>query len=455
MKDVIFRLESLSPFDLRGTAEHLSAMAEKGWRLERAGRCFWRYRRADPARVHYAVTCPPAAGEDGDLGDRLFFEELCAAAGWEAVTDWAELQIYASEQESPTPLETDEALLLERVHRSMRSTYLRDRKNQLLCYAFFLVLMLSQAVQYPRTFFFNALSLILPVVSLLSLLGEAYAIAGYFFWLRRSRRSVEEGGGLAPVSQQYRFLSRLSAMLAAGLCLALLYMLVSSSHPSDRTAAAALLGTLAVAGLALGLHRHLKGRTMSHNAQAVLALVCVFVLALPFIEWDSYPGPPPQTPEPKAGEYLWQGRLWDREPREIPLTAEDLTGRTWPHVRREAVLREWSPFGSRTVCSEEARQETGEESSLYYTLYDVSNGWVYGLLRDDILDGEEWAPYWTEDPAPWGAEAAYYRPWNGEWLLCWPGRIVILSTENLPLGDGQKALIAARLAPEDWKEKTI
>ena len=212
MKNVTYRWESLSPFDLRGTAERLSAMAEKGWRLERIGRCFWRYRRADPARVHYAVTCPPAAGEDGDLEDRLFFQELCAAAGWEVVTDWAELQIYASEQACPTPLETDEALLLERVHRSMRFTCLRDRRNQLLCYAFFLVLMLSQAFRYPCSYFFNTLSLSLPVVSLLSLLGEAYAIAGYFFWLRRSRRSVEEGGNLAPVSRQYRFLSRLSAM---------------------------------------------------------------------------------------------------------------------------------------------------------------------------------------------------------------------------------------------------
>lgn len=455
MKNVTYRWESLSPFDLRGTAERLSAMAEKGWRLERIGRCFWRYRRADPARVHYAVTCPPAAGENGNLEDRLFFQELCAAAGWEVVTDWAELQIYASEQACPTPLETDEALLLERVHRSMRFTCLRDRRNQLLCYAFFLVLMLSQAFRYPCSYFFNTLSLSLPVVSLLSLLGEAYAIAGYFFWLRRSRRSVEEGGNLAPVSRQYRFLSRLSAMLAAGLCLALLHMLVSSSHPSDRTAAGALLGTLAVAGLALGLHRYLKGRTMSRNAQAVLALVCVFILALPFIEWDSYPGPPPQTPEPEADEYLWQGQLWDREPREIPLTAEDLTGRTWPHVRREAVLRERSPFGSRTVCSEEARQETGEAFSLYYALYDVSNGWVYGLLRDDLLDGEEWAPYRTEDPAPWGADAAYQRYSNGrptgDWLICWPGRLAELQGSGLEAG---QIAAAARLAPEDRKEET-
>lgn len=456
MKNVIFRLESLSPFDLRGTAEHLSAMAEKGWRLECVGKCFWRYRRADPARVHYAVTCPPAAGEDGDLGDRLFFQELCAAAGWEAVTDWAELQIYASEQERPTPLETDGPLLLERVHQSMRSTYLRDRRNQLLCYAFLLVLMLFQIFRYPSSYLLNAFSLSLPAVCLLCLLGEAYAIAGYFLWLRRSRRLVEEGEAPSPVPRQYRFLSRLSAILAAALSLAFLCTLPPVSRQSGRTAAAALLRTLTVLGLGLGLNRYLKGRTMSRNAQAVLALVCVFVLALPFIEWDSYSGPSPEPPEPKADEYLWQGQLWDREPREIPLTAEDLTGRTWPHVRREAVLRERSFFGSRTVYTETARQENGELSSLRYELYDIPSAWVYGLLRDDLLDLEGWFPHKPEDPAPWGADAAYQRYDNGRptgiWLICWPGRLAELQRNGLEAG--QIAAISVRLAPENGKEET-
>ena len=452
MKNVTYRTEALSPFDLRGTEEHLSAMAAKGWRLESIGRFLWRYRRAEPARMRYAVTAPPAAGEDGDLSDRLFFQELCAAAGWEKVTDWAALQIYASEREEPTPLETDGPLLLERVHRSMRSTYLRDRRNQLLCYAFLLVLMLFQMSRYPSSYLLNAFSLSLPAVCLLCLLGEAYAIAGYFLWLRRSRRRVEEGEAPSPVSRRYRFLSRLSAILIAALSLAFLCTLPPVSRQSGRTAAAALLRTLTVVGLGLGLNRYLKGRTLSRNAQAVLALVCVFVLALPFIEWDSYPGPPP---EPKAGEYLWEGQLWDREPRDIPLTAEDLTGRTWPHVRREAVLRERSFFGSRTVYSEEARQENGESFSLYYELYEVPNAWAYGLLRDDLLDAGEWFPYQSEDPVPWGADAAYQRYHDGEpagdWLICWPGRMAELRRDGLDAG--QIAAVSARLAPETWKEE--
>ena len=89
MKNTVCRAETLSPFDLQGTEEHLSAMASRGWRLEQTGRFFWKYRRAEPASVHYAVTCPPAAGENGDISDRLYFEDLCASAGSAAArTSW-------------------------------------------------------------------------------------------------------------------------------------------------------------------------------------------------------------------------------------------------------------------------------------------------------------------------------------------------------------------------------
>ena len=122
MKETRYCWNTYCPFDLRGTAEHLSSQAARGWRLEKIGKVFWKYRRGEPAKLHYAITCPPAAGEDGELGDRLFFQELCESAGWEKAADWEELQIYASEQERPTPLETDGALLLERIHGSMRWT---------------------------------------------------------------------------------------------------------------------------------------------------------------------------------------------------------------------------------------------------------------------------------------------------------------------------------------------
>ena len=55
MKNVKYCYETLCLYDYRGIEERLSAMAAKGWRLEHIGR-LWKYRRAEPAKVRYAVT---------------------------------------------------------------------------------------------------------------------------------------------------------------------------------------------------------------------------------------------------------------------------------------------------------------------------------------------------------------------------------------------------------------
>lgn len=445
MRDVKYRWNPYSPFDFQGVEAHLSAMAARGWRLEKTGSTLWKYRRRAPAQVRCAVTCPP----EGETSDRLFFQDLCASAGWEKAADWAQMQIYTSERERPTPLETDPGLFLERVHRSMKAGYLRDHLGQMAFAAFWV---LRAGWGRPRSFFLSQLSIGMFLTALLLLLLHGSCAAGYWLWHRRSLRSVEEGGDLVSVPGWFRALSRVYNVWIFLLLPPVLLELACGTPRGMRTGAQALLGTLAAVGLVLGANWYLKGRTMSREGQTVLALVCVFVLALPFIEWDSCSGPAPQTPGPD--EYLWEGRIWDREPREIPLTVEDLTGRAWPHVRRDAVLQERSFFGSRTVYSEVAGQENGETASLYYGCCDVSNTWVYGLLLEDLLDVGEGFSCQPEDPAPWNANAAYQRYWDGEptgdWLICWPGRMVELRWE----GAGQITAAAARLAPEGRKEET-
>ena len=50
------RLWFFDPMDADGIEACLSKMARKGWQLERAGRYFWRFHRAEPAPLAYAVT---------------------------------------------------------------------------------------------------------------------------------------------------------------------------------------------------------------------------------------------------------------------------------------------------------------------------------------------------------------------------------------------------------------
>ena len=88
MKNVTYRWNTFQLYDYRGVEEHLSVMAAQGWRLEKAGVTFWKYRRAEPASLRYAVTYNAGASrfEPGPTEGEQSLKELCAAAGWEKST---------------------------------------------------------------------------------------------------------------------------------------------------------------------------------------------------------------------------------------------------------------------------------------------------------------------------------------------------------------------------------
>ena len=83
MKHTSYRWNTYCLYDYRGVEEHLSAMTAKGWRLERAGNNLWKYRRAQPAEVLYAVTYSAGASQfnPGPTQGQQSLEELCACAG--------------------------------------------------------------------------------------------------------------------------------------------------------------------------------------------------------------------------------------------------------------------------------------------------------------------------------------------------------------------------------------
>ena len=60
---VTYRWNTFQLYDYRGVEEHLSAMAAQGWRLEKASGSLWKYRRAEPASLRYAVTYNAGASQ--------------------------------------------------------------------------------------------------------------------------------------------------------------------------------------------------------------------------------------------------------------------------------------------------------------------------------------------------------------------------------------------------------
>lgn len=453
MRDVKYRAENLTLYEYRRVEEHLSAMAAKGWRLESVGARLWKYRRAEPAAVRYAVTYIPDASQfnPGPTEGQQTLEELCAAAGWEKVTDWFQMQIYCSEAADPIPLETEESVRLEAVHRSMKRNFLPANVLLLLLSLVMLGLFVRTLIVDPLRVLENNGSLFTGPLWLLVSVLLLVALTHYGLWYRRSKRSTAQGGSCADPGDirwvnwvGFAFLIPWTALylltyLAQGLSGPVLYfvlhvLIICLMILLLRKITALLRRMKASFGLNLFL---------TLLADVVLAFVLMGALTFASIKggWFST----------RNGEtYTYAQEPWDISPVDLPLTVSDLTGETYSHTRRYA-YDQGSALISRRSCRETVRE--GEER--LWLSYEITKprAWLYPLVLEDALAPSENEAFveivWEEVPAaPWGAEAAYRRSLGGDavddWLLVFPDRLVSISPD-WDLTAEQMALAGERL----------
>lgn len=441
-------------FDYRGVEAHLSQMAARGWRLEKIGPWFWTYRRAEPAQVAYAVTYLPSVSQFSPepSADRENLEELCVAAGWEPVAEWAQMQIFANQRPDPVPLETDESVRLEVIHRSMK-------KNFLPWNVVGLVLALVMAGLQVKTLLTDPYSLLSStnlfpsfVWDLLVVL-QAGNLLWYGRWLRKSRRSVAQGGACADVGPGLRRFNLVILWLV--LALAALFLV------STLLTTGAEIGLFMVcytAGLVLLIllvdrtRRALKRRGTARGLNIFLTLLVDVVLAVVLA------GVGPMVivglVSSNSGSTYYQGEHWDADPVSLPLTVEDVTGKHYEHVRRYD-----NGSGSLLIRERRCQEIVLDRENQVLLGYDITTLALPGLY-DLALEHcqSEWTDdgyyAWSEaDPAPWGAVAAYQLRWGdgGSWvtrpnyILCWPDRIVQLSLSDLDPTPEQMAVIGEKL----------
>lgn len=464
MKHTSYRWNTYCLYDYRGVEEHLSAMTAKGWRLERAGNNLWKYRRAQPAEVLYAVTYSAGASQfnPGPTQGQQSLEELCASAGWEKVCDWFQMQIFSTENPSAVPLETDEALRLEGLHRSMRKSFLPTTVVLLAFSLLFAASFLYSLISGNMYRLFSSNAQLFSGTMFLLLAGlEAYTLWHYYHWRKVSLRAVGEGGTCVPLGPGYRRLS--AALLALVAVLAAGYLLLEILTGGSGRALFYLV-YLALFFLLVFLVRRtsalLRKLRASKSVNIALTLAVDVVLAIALVGGLAYGVVRFHWFFGLEGEtYVYQHIEWDLSPREdFPLTLTDLTGEHYAHIRRR-LFESGSFFLPEREYSETALPQDETESGLLrYTLWDPKFPRLQqALLREQLKTGGYNGPlfdshyaYVPEDPIPWGAETAYRLHIDGSpknaWLLAWPGRVVEVSLGGA-LSEAPKALIAARLGP--------
>ena len=85
----------------------------------------WKFRKGEPKKLTFSVnyfakasSFDPAPSEDQEA-----YYELCSYSGWYLVTSNAQMQIFCTELENATPIETDPVLEIQSIHRSVKRSF--------------------------------------------------------------------------------------------------------------------------------------------------------------------------------------------------------------------------------------------------------------------------------------------------------------------------------------------
>lgn len=464
MKDTLKRYECFCLYDSEGIQDHLTRMAQRGWRLESITRLCWQYRRSRPEGLRYAVSyladvshLDPRPGE----GQEVFWD-YCRRAGWVLVTQWDQMQILATDRADAPPLESDERVKLQATHRAIKKGLLR---NALAGLALVAIQVFSQVESLGKGMVETlTLGAAPPMLAAWVLFGVGALLEGgcYLWWYFRAKAALNQGKGCPQVG----FLARRSGVIRLGLngmavVLGLWGILTSSLGWVGLPLLALIVG---VVGLICATSRGLKtlGEPKKVNLAATMTVgVAAMLIMFPLLAqvatsslWDRPPDDIYEILQPSGEVRQWKVFL-----DALPLRLEDLGV-----VKEVPYSYEWSRKGSPFLTQYSATQrpapgETGA-AELYYRILEVRWPVFLEACWEDCVRPPEWEQDWpmeqrwnyrpVEEPA-WGADRVWRR-FTGEeaeskYLLCWGNRIVYLTLEAPPT-EAQMEVIREKLTGE-------
>ena len=287
MKTVKYCFWDYLLFDFAGVERRLSEMAAQGWYLDKTGITMWKFRRGEPRSVTFAVTYVSDASEFNarPTGGQQELENYCEEMGWQKVTDWFQMQIFASEQQDPIPVETDERMRLENIHRSMKKNFLPSTVL-LMVIGIFLLLMQGSNFFSPSsyaTLSLKATYLFGFLDAILLLIMSGVNMACYYGWYKKSRDQVEQGGGCA-MAPPYRMFNKI-VLYALFLMMALWVagMLADSDTGLAVFSVVYMLILTVLTFMAKQVQRWLKRFEFSKGVNIFLTLLVELVMAIVLI----------------------------------------------------------------------------------------------------------------------------------------------------------------------------
>ncbi len=466
MRNTKRRLEAVSLYDHTGIEKHLKQMAEKGWMIEEISSLGWIYRRGEPKHGHFSVTYYPKASEfdpEPTEGQRMY-QEFTAHSGWQFICSSAQMQVFYTEQEDPTPIETDPVTQVENIHKAAK-------KNHLLAYFLYLaigvlngVLFVSRLLGDPIGTLASYSQLFTGVVWSLLLLLSLSELTKYFLWYRKAKKAAERGEFTDTPNNK-----RMQMFILWTVVLCFAYWIINVMTVGSvmtRWVSILVYGYIIALFLMVnGVKQLLKRRKVSKGTNLTITLIVDFVLAFAMMGaitfgtlWASRNG----FFDRDAETYEYHGSTFILYQDQLPLTVEDMLNVEYDgYVRQrrseESIFlgmleaNQWSRFDD-----EEGRIHPG----LDYTVALIKAPFLYEMCKERLIGEKDESAdssvpegfkrvYRSIDPAPWGAVEAYQLAYQDtgaleRYLLCYEDRIVEISFDWEPT-EQHKATVGEKL----------
>ena len=423
--------------DGEAVARHLEKMAANGWLLDGVDNWNYHFRRSEPVKVKYAVTYFPEASifDPGLMEEQETYAGYCAAAGWELAGAYGPVQYFRTDRENPTPIETDEAIRLDAVRRTMRKTFVLSYAILLLIPAVWTPLGLDMLHHDPIGLFSSPANL----ATLAMMAGIALFSGGmlldHLLWILRSKRSIARGGGCVKPHTRARLWAN-GAMLALCAVVLTVYLLQRGSRQAVFVmTTVTYLGTML---LARWIMKILKRRCASRGS-VIAGYLCFGIAAAVLVGIGSAILLPrlvkPFSAREEAERYTYSepdgGRItWPVYHDALPIALEDLgfTVTADDHCSYEADEQR-TPLAFKGDYKQQVLNPDSPLDDLRYQVFRTSWPWLLERGWEKLTGDKDDAVFPMEeiDPALWGALEAYQKADMEKYYFRWPDMAVYVS----------------------------
>lgn len=413
--------------------QELEKMALQGWILTRCGTYFWTFQKAEPRRLHVAVSyiSDGSRYNPAPSDNESFLEELAGQEGWVPAARWNALQIFYNGQPDPVPFHTDREAFLDSMARAVKKQSLPQGRYGIIEGLFLMLSIGLQLYIRPAWVLSRGFLLWIFLTGLLFFLVSFLSVLRMGLWLRKIGKLSETDRIPSPGAPD------IPMTLLAPVILGVLPFFLTESGPSVLLIFATFGIALGVYGglcsvfqhMGMGARENLRMCSMIGMTAAAVLLIAGFGLIQRY-HWAEANKP--------VGTYSTGSRESEVFAAPIPLKIQDYAAagdlewsteetRQASFLLSSRIFRQWALTPYHTPY---ARYEILDTFSTFaYEL--CRNKWLH-TYEDSVRHGEVMVSHHfvPVDPGPWEAEEVYQEQLDGkllsEYVLCYENRLIYL-----------------------------